>query len=384
MNKKRKICVTTGARSEYGILRPVLLDIKKSKKLELQLIVSGMHLSKKYGLTINEIKKDGFKIYGTIKMAPTGDSSYHMSKSLGEGIIKFSEVFKKLKPDINLILGDRDEAFASALAASHMNIPNAHIHGGDKSKAGIDEYNRHAITKISNIHFTATKKSTLRVKRMGEDPKYIFCTGSPSIDEVVNENITNRKYLEKKYKMCFSGNEIILIFHPVTTEIEKAEQHITNLLNSAIKFKNQIIAIAPNSDAGGQIIFNTLQKYSKNYSLIKLYKSIPRRDYLGMLKYGGILVGNSSSGIIEAGYFNIPVVNIGIRQESRESGNNVINTNNTPNSIMTGIKKAFNLKNKKFRMNKIYGNGKSSEKIIGILENISIDKRLIQKQIQYE
>ncbi len=381
---KRKIVVTTGARSEYGILRPVLLDIKKSKKLELQLIVSGMHLSKKYGLTINEIKKDGFKIYGTIKMAPTGDSSYHMSKSLGEGIIKFSEVFKKLKPDINLILGDRDEAFASALAASHMNIPNAHIHGGDKSKAGIDEYNRHAITKISNIHFTATKKSTLRVKRMGEDPKYIFCTGSPSIDEVVNENITNRKYLEKKYKMCFSGNEIILIFHPVTTEIEKAEQHITNLLNSAIKFKNQIIAIAPNSDAGGQIIFNTLQKYSKNYSLIKLYKSIPRRDYLGMLKYGGILVGNSSSGIIEAGYFNIPVVNIGIRQESRESGNNVINTNNTPNSIMTGIKKAFNLKNKKFRMNKIYGNGKSSEKIIGILENISIDKRLIQKQIQYD
>ncbi len=381
---KRKIVVTTGARSEYGILRPVLLDIKKSKKLELQLIVSGMHLSKKYGLTINEIRKDGFKIYETIKMAPTGDSSYHMSKSLGEGIIKFSEVFKKLKPDINLILGDRDEAFASALAASHMNIPNAHIHGGDKSKAGIDEYNRHAITKISNIHFTATKKSTLRVKRMGEDPKYIFCTGSPSIDEVVNENITNRKYLEKKYKMCFSGNEIILIFHPVTTEIEKAEQHITNLLNSTIKFKNQIIAIAPNSDAGGQIIFNTLQKYSKNYSLIKLYKSIPRRDYLGMLKYGGILVGNSSSGIIEAGYFNIPVVNIGIRQESRESGNNVINTNNTPNSIMTGIKKAFNLKNKKFRMNKIYGNGKSSEKIIGILENISIDKRLIQKQIQYD
>ncbi len=381
---KRKIVVTTGARSEYGILRPVLLDIKKSKKLELQLIVSGMHLSKKYGLTINEIRKDGFKIYETIKMAPTGDSSYHMSKSLGEGIIKFSEVFKKLKPDINLILGDRDEAFASALAASHMNIPNAHIHGGDKSKAGIDEYNRHAITKISNIHFTATKKSTIRVKRMGEDPKYIFCTGSPSIDEVVNENITNRKYLEKKYKMCFSGNEIILIFHPVTTEIEKAEQHITNLLNAVIKFKNQIIAIAPNSDAGGQIIFNTLQKYSKNYSLIKLYKSIPRRDYLGMLKYGGILVGNSSSGIIEAGYFNIPVVNIGIRQESRESGNNVINTNNTPNSIMTGIKKAFNLKNKKFRMNKIYGDGKSSEKIISILENISIDKRLIQKQIQYD
>jgi len=381
---KRKIVVTTGARSEYGILRPVLLDIKKSKKLDLCLIVSGMHLSKKHGLTINEIKKDGFKIYKTVQMTPTGDSSYHMSKSLGEGIIKFSEIFRKIKPDINLILGDRDEAFASALAASHMNIPNAHIHGGDKSKAGIDEYNRHAITKISNIHFTATKKSTLRVKKMGENPKYVFHTGSPSIDEIVNQSISNKKTLEKKYKICFSGDEIILVFHPVTTEIEKTQHDITNLLNSVSKFKREVIAIAPNSDAGGQIIFNTLQEYSKNHYFFQLYKSIPRKDYLGMLKYGGMLIGNSSSGIIEASYFNIPVVNIGIRQDGRESGNNTINTNNSINSITNGIKKAVRFKDKQFKMNKIYGNGKASEKIIKILENISIDKRLIQKQIQYE
>jgi len=380
---KRKIAVTTGARSEYGILRPILMHIKKSKKLELYLIVAGMHLSKKYGLTINEIKKDGFKIYKTVSMSPTGDSPYNMSKSLGEGVIRFSSVFNKLKPDINLILGDRDEAFASALAASHMNIPNAHVHGGDKSKAGIDEYNRHAITKISNIHFTGTKKSTERVRKMGENPRFIFHTGSPSIDEVVNENITNRKTLEKKYNRSFSGNEIILVFHPVTTETEKTEQHITNLLNAVIRFKNQVIAIAPNSDAGGHVIFNILQKYSKNHYFIKLYKSVPRRDYLAMLKYGGVLVGNSSSGVIEASYFDIPVVNVGIRQEGRERGNNVIDVDNTSNSIITGIQKAFNLKKKKFRRNKIYGNGKSSKKIVKILENITIDKRLIQKQIQY-
>ena len=381
---KRKIVVTTGARSEYGILRPVLLDIKKSKKLDLCLIVSGMHLSKKYGLTINEIKKDGFKIYKTVQMTPMGDSSYHMSKSLGEGIIKFSEIFRKIKPDINLILGDRDEAFASALAASHMNIPNAHIHGGDKSKAGIDEYNRHAITKISNIHFTATKKSTLRVKKMGENPKYVFHTGSPSIDEIVNQSISNKKTLEKKYKVCFSGDEIILVFHPVTTETEKTQQDITNLLNSVSKFKREVIAIAPNSDAGGQIIFNALQKYSKDHYFFQLYKTIPRKDYLGMLKYGGMLIGNSSSGIIEASYFNIPVVNIGMRQDGRESGNNIIHTNNNTNSITNGIKKALDLKNKKFKMNKIYGNGKSAKKIISILESITIEKGLIQKQIQYE
>lgn len=380
---KRKIAVTTGARSEYGILRPILMHIKKSKKLELYLIVTGMHLSKKYGLTINEIKKDGFKIYKTVKMSPIGDSPYNMSKSLGEGVIRFSSIFNKLKPDINLILGDRDEAFASALAASHMNIPNAHIHGGDKSKAGIDEYNRHAITKISNIHFTGTKKSMERVKKMGENPRFIFHTGSPSIDEVINENITNRKTLEKKYKMHFLGNEIILVFHPVTTETEKTEQHITSLLNAIIRFKNQIIAIAPNSDAGGHIIFNILQKYSKNNSFIKLYKSIPRRDYLAMLKYGGVLVGNSSSGVIEASYFDIPVINVGIRQDDRERGNNVIDVTNGTNSIIAGIQKAFSLKNKKIRRNKIYGNGKSSEKIVKILENITINKRLIQKQIQY-
>ena len=380
---KKKIAVTTGARSEYGILRQVLLEIEKSKKLELYLIVAGMHLSKKYGLTINEIKKDGFKIYKTIKMAPTGDSSYHMSKSLGEGIIKFSEVFKELKPDINLILGDRDEAFASALAASHMNIPNAHIHGGDKSKAGIDEYNRHAITKISNIHFTVTKKSMERVKKMGENPKFIFNTGSPSIDEVVNENIINKKTLEKKYKFHFSGNEIILLFHPVTTQTKKTEQYITNLLNAVIRFKKQTIVIAPNSDASGQIIFNILQKYSKNYSFIKLYKSLPRGDYLSMLKHGGVLVGNSSSGIIEAGYFDISVVNIGIRQDGREHGNNVIDVTNETNSIINGIQKALRLKNKKFRRNNIYGDGKSSEKIVKHLEKITIDKKLIQKQIFY-
>jgi UDP-hydrolysing UDP-N-acetyl-D-glucosamine 2-epimerase len=219
---------------------------------------------------------------------------------------------------------------------------------------------------------------------MGENPKYVFHTGSPSIDEIVNQSISNKKTLEKKYKVCFSGDEIILVFHPVTTETEKTQHDITNLLNSVSKFKREVIAIAPNSDAGGQIIFNTLQEYSKNHCFFQLYKSIPRKDYLGMLKYGGMLIGNSSSGIIEASYFNIPVVNIGIRQDGRESGNNTINTNNSTNSITNGIKKAIRFKDKQFKMNKIYGDGKASEKIIKILENISIDKRLIQKQIQYE
>ncbi len=171
---KRKISVITGTRAEYGVLRPVLKKIKASKKLDLFLIVTGMHLSQKYGKTINEIKDDGFEIYAIVKMIPKGNSTFHMAMAVGEGTIQFAKIFQKLKPDINLILGDRDEALSAALAASHMNIPNAHIHGGDKTQAGIDEYNRHAITKLSNIHFAGTRNSKQRIIKMGESSQHVF------------------------------------------------------------------------------------------------------------------------------------------------------------------------------------------------------------------
>ena len=195
---KRKIIVTTGTRAEYGILRPILSEIIKKKILELILVVTGTHLSKKYGMTINEIKKDKFKIYETFKFLPNDDTRFSVAKSLGEGVIQFAKIFKKVKPDINLILGDRDEMFASAIAAYHMNIPNAHIHGGDISR-NIDEYTRHAITKISNIHFPSTEKSKRRIIRMGENPKFVFLTGSPSIDELRSNKILNKKQFENKY-----------------------------------------------------------------------------------------------------------------------------------------------------------------------------------------
>ena len=171
---KRKISVVTGTRAEYGLLRSTLKKINSSKHLDLFLIVAGMHLSQKFGDTIKEIKQDGFKVYSKVDMVPKGNSTFHMAKAVGFGTVKFAEIFHKLKPDINLVLGDRDEAFASTLAASHMNIPNAHIHGGDRSQAGIDEYNRHAITKLSNIHFAASRKSKDRIIKMGENPQFVY------------------------------------------------------------------------------------------------------------------------------------------------------------------------------------------------------------------
>lgn len=379
----RKITVTTGTRAEYGILRPLLHTISNSKKLELNLIVTGMHLSKKHGMTIKEIQNDGFKITATIKMIPENNSIFSMADSLGKGISSFAKAFKKIQPDINVILGDRDEVLASALAASHMNIPNAHIHGGDKTKAGIDEYNRHAITKISNIHFAATKKSMERIIKMGENPKYVFFTGSPSVDEIVTNKITVKSELEKKYKLKFSGKEILLLQHPVTTQTTKSNFQIETTLKGLLKLKNPTIAILPNSDAGHKEIFSKLKKFSINHRFLKVFPSIPRSDYLGMLKNCGVLIGNSSSGIIEANYFKIPVINLGIRQSGRETHPSVINISNpTPKLIANQIQKTLTSK-KILKKTLIYGQGNSSKKIIQILEKIKLDAKLIQKQISY-
>lgn len=382
---KRKITVTTGTRADYGLLRQILYSIDSNKNLELILLVTGMHLSKKHGYTINEIKNDGFKIYKKFPMIPKNDDLFHTAFELGCAVSKFSNIFKEIKPDINLILGDRDEMLASALAASHMNIPNAHIHGGDKTKAGIDENNRHAITKLSHIHFVATKKSKYRVIKMGENPKYVFLTGSPNIDEIKQNNISKKTELEKKYNINFNKDEIILIFHPVTTQTQLIGKQIKNILDAIVELHKTTIAIAPNSDAGNKIIFNELTRYSKIYSFIHFYKNLPRNDFLGLLKNTGVLLGNSSAGMIEASCFPIDVINLGIRQEGREHGKNVTHINFFNKiSIKKSITKILKTKkNSKLKSNSIYGNGHASEKIVSYLQKIKIDDQLISKQIHY-
>jgi GDP/UDP-N,N'-diacetylbacillosamine 2-epimerase (hydrolysing) len=379
--KKRNVVVTTGTRSDYGILRPVLDEIKNSEKLDLKLIVTGSHFSKEHGMTVNQIKKDGYKITGKIDMIPKKDSQFESTKILGKAIISFSNIFKKLKPDINLILGDRDEMLASTIAAYHMNIPNAHIHGGDKS-GGLDEYTRHAITKLSNIHFAATKKSANRILQMGEKVEFIIHTGSPSIDEIVKKKITEKNKLEEKYGIKIKGYEILLLQHPVTTEIDETEMQITQTLDAIIKLKKKTIIIGSNLDPGNKIIYEKMIKVAKKCDFIEFYPTLPRNDYLGFLKNCGVLVGNSSSGIIEASFFKKPVVNIGIRQKFREKGPNVIDVKYFhQKSIFNAIEKALNLD--KLEQSSIYGKGKASKKIIKYLEEVKLDRKLLQKQITY-
>ncbi len=380
---KKKILVSTGARSEYGILRPLLKEIQKSKKLELILIVTGSHLSKKHGYTINEIKKDGFKIDSIIRLSHFRDKNVDVSTTIGDYIINFSKIFQKFKPDINFIIGDRDEMLASAIAASHMNIINAHLAGGDKS-GGIDEYNRHAITKLSNIHFANTVNSKKRIIRMGEDPKYVFLTGSPVIDDIFSKKITEKSVLEKKLGVKITGNEIILIQHPVTTQPKQTEMQITNTLNAIASLKIPTFAIGPNLDSGYKKIFKKLQTFSKKYKFLEVHCSFSRPDFLSLLKNCGILVGNSSSGIIEASCFSIPVINIGIRQKGREGDKKVIEVNDFQHGLIRkAILKAQKMKNDhKLRIKSIYGDGKSSKRITKLLEK-KYPEKISQKYISY-
>ena len=379
--EKRSVIVTTGTRADYGILRPILDEIKNSKKLDLKLIVTGSHFLKEYGMTVNQIKKDGYQITAKIPIMPKTDSKFELTKILGECIVEFSKIFEKLKPDINIIFGDRDEMLASAIAAYHMNIPNAHIHGGDKS-GGLDEYTRHAITKLSNIHFAATKKSANRILRMGEKSQNIFHTGSPSIDELVSNKITKINELKKKYGDEIINNKILLVQHSVTTEIDDVKNQINETLNAIIKLQKKTIIIGANIDSGNQIIHKKIKQIIGKYNFIHFYPTLPRNDFLGLLQNCRVLVGNSSSGIIEASFFKKPVVNIGIRQNFREKGPNVIDVKQfTEKSICNAIEKA--LKSKKLKQSSIYGKGNAAKKIIKHLEEIKLNTKLLQKQITY-
>lgn len=379
---KKKIVVVTGTRAEYGILKPLLIEIKKNPKLELFLIVAGMHLSKKFGYSIKEIIRDGFEISGIVRMVPSGNTGFHMSVALANGIRQFSDIFNKIKPDINVVLGDRDEPFAAAIAAMHMNIINAHIHGGDSSKGGIDEYIRHAITKISNLHFAATRESADRIKKMGENKKYVFVTGSPAIDDI-DEKHPSKNVVLKKYGL--KNNYALVVQHPVTTEAKLAGKQIRTTLDALVKLQKNAVIIGSNSDAGHRDLFKIIKQYAKIHKFFKFYPNLSRKEYLSLLKNCDFIIGNSSSGIIDAPSFKKPTINIGIRQLGREAANNIINSKHDVNSILRSIKHVSSSKfmqHLKKCMNP-YGDGKASKRIALILANIQMNKSIIQKKNSY-
>ncbi|MFC2010258.1 UDP-N-acetylglucosamine 2-epimerase [Chloroflexota bacterium] len=381
----RKITAVTGARSEYGILYPVLKAIKSSPELQLCLLVTGMHLSHEFGYTTKEIERDKFKIDVKVDMLLGSDTPEAMAKSVGLGIIGMAQAWEQLKPDIVLVLGDRVEPFAAAISAAYMNIPVAHIHGGDSSAGGIDEYARHAITKLTHIHLPATQKSAKRIIRMGEDEWRVHVVGSPTIDFIMNEPLILADEVARKFKLDLSRPLILMVQHPVTTQIEQASKQIRTTLEAIVETNYPTILIYPNSDAGGRRMIKVIREYERHQSIIT-FKSLPRKEYLSLMKVASAIIGNSSSGIIDAPSFGLPAVNIGIRQEGRERGDNVIDVGHSKSEIVKAINKAltdtdFLVGVKKCR--NPYGDGKASGRITDILSRVEITPELLQKKITY-
>lgn len=382
-----KVVVTTGARAEYAILKPLLNKIKDSNGLELKLIVTGMHLVPEYGLTINEIKGDGFRIDTEVQMYLEDESNlaYH-GKALARGVDGFTEVLMQIKPDILVITGDRLEALAAVLSAATLRIPIAHIHSGEKTDSGhIDEPIRHSITRFAHIHFPPTQESANRLIKMGEEPWRIYKVGALGLDTILNQQPIPKGKISAKLGLNPAEPIIVCIFHPVHLERENMGKQMHEIVKALNELKLQTVTIYPNNDAGGRDIIAQIENV-RDSSFIKVFPTLPHLQYASLLRHADVLIGNSSSGIIEAPSLKLPVVNIGSRNVGREHAENVIFVNANKEEIMGAIKKALydeDFKKKVKLCSSPYGDGKASHRIIKVLSEINIDKKLLQKRITY-
>ncbi len=382
--KKRRIAVVTGARATYGYSKRLMGLIKKSKDLELQLIVTGMHLLKEYGLTVNEIIADGFKPAARVDMAIGGDTPAAWAKSLGVEIQGMAQVFDMLKPDVVLVSGDRAEMLAATVAAVYMNLAVAHIQAGDLS-GHIDGSTRHAITKLAHIHLSSCTDSANRVKRMGEEPWRVFNVGAPQLDEVVRGEKIEPQEITRKFQIDPAKPVLLVIQHPVLTEIEEAGEQMRQTMKAALATGYQTIVIYPNADAAGQEIIKVIREYEK-YPQIKAYRNVERKVFLNLLGIVSVLIGNSSAGILEAPSFKLAAINIGTRQRGRMTACNVIHVGQFKTSgISAAIRKALNDGHFRTRLKTCknpFGDGNSSERILRILQKADLKKFLV-KQMTY-
>ena len=380
----RGIAVVTGTRAEYGILYPVLKAIEAEPDLELSLVVAGMHLSHEFGYTVQEVERNGFNIGYRVHMLPESDTPGAMAESVGKGILGMVQAWQHLKPDVVLLLGDRTEPLAATIAGAYMNIPVAHIHGGDAC-GSIDDPARHAITRFAHIHFPATRKSADRILKMGEEAWRVHVVGSPALDVILNEALIPAEALSRQIGLDLSPPLVLLVQHPVTTQVDQAPEQMRTTLDAIVEMRYSTVVIYPNSDAGGRRMIGVIEEYER-YPFITAFKSLPRKEYLSLMKVASVMVGNSSSGMIDAPSLGVPVVNVGIRQEGRERGRNVIDVGHSRQAILDAVKNALNDREFLSLVKKCqnpYGDGRSGPRIAEILSQIEITPQLLQKRITY-
>ena len=379
----RTVLYISGTRADYGLMRSVLFRINSHPKMELHIAVTGMHLMPEFGNTLDEILKDGF-ICHRINVTYAQDNQESMAMFIGGFIQEFVVLVGDLKPDFLLLLGDRGEMLGGAIVGGYLGVPVVHIHGGEVT-ATVDEFARHAITKLSHIHLPATKKSAKRIIRMGEYPNRVHVVGAPGLDQIREMKLLEPKVIGERYHLDLSLPVIIVLQHPVTLDGGDSVFQIQQTLKAIHELHEQSIVIYPNADAGGRAMITEIKKY-ENCPNIHVFPSITHKDFLSLLRITSVLVGNSSSGIIEAPSFGIPTVNIGIRQTGREKGENIIESGYDKDEIKSAILYALNDKDFKESVTKAknpYGDGKSSSRIVNILEKTEINPDLLQKRMRY-
>jgi len=378
----RLIGVVTTARSDYGIYLPVLRRIEADDALGLRLIVSGMHLSADFGMTVEVIEEDGFAIADRVESLASSDAPLDIGLAMSKATAGFAESYARARPDILVVLGDRFEMFPAALAALPFGIPVAHIHGGELTQGAIDDALRHAITKLSHLHFTTTTEYARRIMQMGEEPWRVTVCGAPALDNLKTVDFMTRSELAEECGFKPDGEFLLVTFHPVTLEQDRTEQYAAQLFSALERFALPVIITMANADTGGRLINHMIRAFAERCDLVQAVDNLGTRAYFSTMKLATAMVGNSSSGIIEAASFGLPVVNIGTRQAGRVRGANVIDTGYETDEILAGIQRAVS---DEFRrdlreMVNPYGSGNAAEAIVDKLKSVQLDERLIVKR----
>lgn len=379
----RKICVVTGTRAEYGLLYCLLKEVQQDKDLELQTIVTGMHLSPEFGLTYKVIRDDGFVINKKIEMLLSSDTPTGIAKSIGLAVIGFADALDELRPDVLVVLGDRYEILAAVQAAMVARIPVAHIHGGETTEGVIDEAIRHAVTKMAHIHFVAAEPYRQRVIQMGENPEHIFNVGAPGLDNLKNLKLLDRRDFEQAIDFELGDLNFLVTYHPVTLSKIGSEQAVKQLLTALDGFPDaKIIFTKPNSDTDGRIIIKLIEEYaSVHQERVKVCTSLGQLKYLSAIRHVDVVIGNSSSGLIEAPLLKKPTVNIGDRQRGRLKASSVIDCAENSVEIAGAIRKAISsgFNDSLTGLSPYYGDGMASTRIKETLKTINLDDILTKK-----
>jgi len=378
----RRIGVVTTSRADYGIYLPVLKTIQADSELELHLIVAGMHLLPEFGMTVNEIESDGFEISDRVEIDLSIDSPQDIARSMGLGTVGFAESFACCRPDILVVLGDRFEMHAGAVAALPFNIPVAHIHGGELTLGAIDDCLRHSMTKLAHLHFVSCEECARRVIQLGENPWRVTVSGAPSLDNLRETELMSDDEFTERFGVSLADTFLLVTQHPTTLEYEQTEWHITELLAAIEESGLPALFAMPNADTGHRVIAWKIREFVDANPSAHVVDNLGTRGWFSAMAAAAAMVGNSSSGIIEAASFELPVVNVGSRQGGRVRGENVIDVDYGRGSILEGIARAID---SEFRarlrgMSNPYVYGNASERIVETLKQIEIDDRLLIKR----